>query len=148
MGNLSETENNIYNSLHPSLKKIVDSARAKGAKFRLICGVRNKADQMLAYNGGTSRAKFGESPHNFIPALAFDFIPLDGMGKFNDAYWNKLEMFAAVANVFSKCEKDCDVNIVWGADWNDDGSTINDKFKDYPHIQLANWKLLKGKLAT
>ena len=148
MGNFNDKEISISNSLHPELKKIVAAAKDSGVKFRLICGVRGKADQDAAFKAGTSRAKFGQSPHNFSPSLAFDFVPLDNMGNFRNDYWNKLEMFAAVANAFTKLEKTCDVNVVWGADWNDNGATVDDKFRDYPHIQLANWKIIKGKLAT
>ena len=130
---------NIPGILHPDLIKVAREAERLGARFRMTCTNRGRAAQNAAKKAGTSKAMFGQSPHNFEIALAFDFIPLDKDGKFLNAYWNNRKMFVDVANIIKQAAKNVKVAITWGGDFK--------SITDLPHIELANWKTIKGKLA-
>lgn len=45
-----------------------------GGRFTPYCGFRNAEEQAKAKAGGSSNASFGESPHNYRPALACDVV--------------------------------------------------------------------------
>ena len=60
--------------VHPDLRRALDAA-IEQVDFTVICGRRGRAEQTAAYRAGASKAKFGQSPHNFEKALAIDFIP-------------------------------------------------------------------------
>lgn len=129
----------IPGKLHPDLVWVAYEAERLGARFRMTCTNRGREAQNAAKAAGNSKASFGQSPHNYDSALAFDFIPLDKDGKFQNAYWNNIKMFTDTAVIIKQAAKNVGVAISYGGDWK--------SFKDYPHIELANWKQIKGNLA-
>jgi peptidoglycan L-alanyl-D-glutamate endopeptidase CwlK len=84
-------------------------------------------EQLFLQKPKVTNAKAGESPHNYIPSMAFD-IAFIGVNKKLD--WNK-DLFLLFANIL----KDIEPRIEWGGSWS--------KFKDAPHFQLFNWKNYK-----
>jgi len=78
---------------------------------------------------GNSRAKWGQSPHNFAPSYAFDIAFKDDKGKLD---WSPklFQMFAEIVKEKFKTQ------ITHGGDWA--------KFPDYPHFELKDWqKMIK-----
>ena len=71
------------------------------------------------------------SPHNY--GLAWDFAPIVN-GKID---WNNLELFRKCGEIAKKLNFE-GYTLEWGGDF----KTI----KDFPHIQLKNWKNYKIKL--
>lgn len=127
---------------HPILQEIANHAISK-IDFTVICGNRGRADQEDAFRRGASKAHFGQSPHNYSPAAAFDFIP----SPFTDADWDNNAKFKAIADVLIQSAKELghvDKNGVpivrWGGDWNKNGSSKDDKFVDTPHFELDPWR--------
>jgi len=118
----------ILDQLHPDLKLLCMEAIER-IDFSLICGYRNEADQHKAWLEGNSKAQFGQSPHNFDPALAFDFTPYP-------CDWKDIDSFKKVIEVILECALELDIDITSGS---------NFSFKDYPHIELTNWKELKNE---
>ena len=111
-----------------------------GIDLEMYCGWRGEADQNAALLLGTSKAKFGSSPHNY--GLAFDCAPVE-KGKLNwevdEATWLKIGMAG---------EK---YGLQWGNDWDGDGvPTAQDKdevnskgaklIQDRPHFQIKGWQ--------
>ena len=92
----------------------------------ITCVYRTKEEQNLLYKKKpkVTNAKGGQSPHNYLPCLAFDicFIHKNGLLSWEIKYF---EIFADLIKKHSS-------NIVWGGDWV--------KFKDYPHFEIKNWK--------
>lgn len=138
---------NIPGNLHPDLVKVVKECERLDMRLRITCTNRGATAQNSAKKTGNSNASFGKSPHNFVIALAFDFIPLNAKGKFDldndgdsDAKdWEQLHIFAATAASILSIGSKLGIPLVWGGNWK--------SIKDYPHIELANWKQIKGKLA-
>lgn len=118
--------------LHPDLARVIYRAAREGARFIVIQGQRGRAEQEKAKSSGHSNAHFGQSPHNFKPALGVDIGPSNYPGKVPDDYQRlKVAIFAA-----AKLEG---VELVWGGDWK--------SLKDWPHFELKNWRAIRGKLA-
>lgn len=118
--------------IHPLLRKVALAA-IEHIDFTIICSVRSKSDQEQAYNLKRSKAHFGQSPHNYYPAVAFDFIPYP----FTDTDWDDIERFSTIARVLKSCADDASIKVDWGGNWA--------TFKDYPHIELHDWRSYIGK---
>lgn len=107
----------------------------------LICTYRNPAEQDRLYNQPSDKidndrdgktdeadervtnAKAGQSPHNFLPALAFDIAFKDKAGKL-DYSTLLFDRFAPLVLTVP--------NITWGGRF----KSIPDK----PHFELTDWK--------
>ena len=75
-----------------------------------------------------TKAPSGSSPHNY--GLAWDFAPIVN-GKID---WNNLELFRKCGEIAKKLNFE-GYTLEWGGDFK--------SIKDYPHIQLKNWKNYK-----
>lgn len=109
---------------HPDLQRVMYDA-IKYNDFTVICGYRDRAAQDAAYKAGTSKARFGQSPHNFKPSLAVDCVPypLD---------WNDIGRFELMGRVIMQSASKLRVPLVWGRNFK--------ALRDYPHFELANWQ--------
>ena len=108
---------------HPDLQRVLRDA-IKYNDFTVICAYRGKADQEAAFKAGNSKARFGQSPHNFKPSLAVDCVPypLD---------WDDIGRFELMGRVIMQSASRLRVPLVWGKTFS---------FRDYPHFELANWR--------
>lgn len=118
---------NIHESLNILIKEV-----SKKIGFKIICSYRGKIKQEEAFKNGNSKAIFGQSAHNYKPALAIDIIPEPFRG------WNDYVGFNRILDEFLKVSKEKNIEIVLGRDF----KTI----KDYPHIELKNWKAIAKTL--
>ena len=59
---------------HELLARVLPLLSELGGRLTPYCGFRNREDQESAFNKGTSGARWGQSPHNFRPALAVDLV--------------------------------------------------------------------------
>lgn len=65
----------VLAELEPALADaVVRICSIMGYRVTPYCGYRGPHEQQDALAAGTSRAAFGESPHNFHPALACDLV--------------------------------------------------------------------------
>jgi peptidoglycan L-alanyl-D-glutamate endopeptidase CwlK len=117
---------------HPDIQQVMNEA-IKTYDFSVICGYRNKVDQEKAYQAGNSKAHFLQSPHNYKPSVAVDIVPypLD---------WNDLDAFKKLGAHIMATAKKLHVSLRWGADWNMNGRTDDEKFRDFPHFELHPWR--------
>lgn len=110
-------------TLHPLLREVAYKA-IEQTDFSVICTHRGQADQEKAKAAGNSRAHFGQSPHNYSPALAMDCTPFP-------CNWNDLDSFRRLAAVMKECAAELNIPIRWGGDWT--------SLKDFPHFELDPW---------
>lgn len=117
-------------------------------RFTPYTGYRGQVEQEKAFARRTSRARFGESPHNFRPALACDVVldprrvsVLEAADPKNPGFpdlwgdgteeaaaaWHALELAAAKHGL----ERVMIPDPVTGA-----------LVRDRPHLQLHNWRSL------
>lgn len=111
---------------HPDLQRVMKAAILY-TDFTVICGYRGRADQDKALAEKRSKARFGQSPHNFTPALAVDIVPYP-------LNWNDLKAFDEMGAVVMREALKLNVALTWGKFFS---------FKDYPHFELKDWQKLK-----
>jgi peptidoglycan L-alanyl-D-glutamate endopeptidase CwlK len=112
---------------HPLLQKLFAACAAdpKCPAFQILESQRGRQAQERAFALGHSRAHFGQSAHNFQPAVALDVVP-------NPLDWNDLDSFNALGAFVMAKSMVLGIQITWGASFK--------KLKDYPHYELSNWR--------
>jgi peptidoglycan LD-endopeptidase CwlK len=116
--------------LHPKLQELVDAA-IKEIDFKILDATRGRAAQEKAFAQGNSKAKFGQSAHNYVPAIAADLFPAP-------YDWNNRQAFINLSKVVLRIAKEKNIPIRWGGDWNGDGN-LSDGW-DMPHYELTPWR--------
>ena len=132
----ARSEKNLA-GVHPDLVRVLRRAITK-FDFTVICGVRSDAEQAALYAQG--RTKPGpkvtwtlNSRHKVNKRTGFGHAvdcvpsPLD---------WNDTKAFDAMAKAILFAAHDEGVDVVWGADWDDDGKPREKGESDSPHFEL------------
>lgn len=128
--NLSKTGKIRFNQAHKDLQDIVlELLHYKD--ISITCTVRTKAEQDEAYRKGTSKAKYGQSAHNFEPSRAIDIVPYPIPMK-NGQWDNNSKEWDDVAEIFLMIAKEKGISITWGGTFK--------SLVDKPHFELTNWK--------
>jgi len=121
---------------HRGLQKLFEEV-IKHFDCSVICSYRGEVAQEMAFDAGHSNAHFGESPHNFKPALAVDVVPYPIEWRDKD----RMHYFAGqVMGIAAKMG----IEIKWGGDWDRDTHLSDERFHDLPHFELVNWKESAG----
>lgn len=117
--------------LHPMLRDLVDAAIQK-MDFKILDAMRGRAAQERAFREGHSKVHFGNSAHNYNPAIAMDLFP-------TPFDWDNREAFIKLQlEIIRPLAKKMNIPIRQGIDWNGDGN-INDGW-DMPHVELHPWR--------
>lgn len=128
MPSFGKQSNKLLAEAHPDLQRVMREA-IKYIDFSIIKGYRGKAEQEAAFKSGASKAHFGQSPHNFKPALAIDFIPYPFKG------WSNTRDFNAVGMIILREAAKLGIEVTWGKSFK--------SIVDYPHFELKNWRKMK-----
>jgi len=127
---------------HPLLQKVARRAiEITEQDFTIIEAYRGKVEQNNAYAKGNTKVRFPNSAHNQKPACAIDVIPYPFKGWNDDNIHKEL---AKVNEAFQKASKELNIPIRWGADWDRDGSSKDERFIDSPHFELHPWRHFAG----
>jgi len=139
------------NTCHMDIQAIMSEALAMSdVDITIVCGERNREDQEAAYPK-FSKARFGQSPHNFkvtddggVPAV--DVAPY----KDGEIQWSDKKLFHRIADfIMVANDKLIDEGVVehrlrWGNDWNGNGIDVendpDEHFVDMPHWEIEGWK--------
>ncbi|MEO9231173.1 MAG: M15 family metallopeptidase [Devosia sp.] len=100
-------------------------AVAAEAAIVVLDSQRGRSAQERAFALGHSRAHFGQSAHNWSPAVALDVVPAP-------IDWSNLARFRALAALVQAEAAAREIRIVWGGDWVG--------LRDMPHYELAPWR--------
>ena len=121
---LSKTSRQKLNTCHSDLIKLIEAV-AETEKCAVICGFRGRYEQEKAYIAGKSKAKWGQSKHNFKPSHAVDVVPVP-------LNWEDIPAFEKLGEKIMAKAKELGIKVKWGK-----------YFKglvDYPHFELASDK--------
>lgn len=118
--------------LHPKLQAIVDAA-IKEIDFKILDAVRGKAAQEKAFKQGNTKAHFGQSAHNYVPAIAMDLFPAP-------YDWDNTQSFYALSKVIMRIAKEQGTPLRFGGDWDMDGEMNHTGLVDLPHYELWKWQ--------
>lgn len=127
--------------VHPKHREFLNAARDKIA-FYVSDSTRGRKAQEDAFRRGASKVHFGNSAHNYSPAIAVDVWPKKNVD------WGDIAAFKALQKVFgwynpatgkgAGLAKSMKIPMRWGGDWNMDGSDKDGW--DLPHYELHPWR--------
>ena len=124
----SKSSNERIAKADPRLQRMCRELEVLYPDLQISCSVRGESGQNNALIGGFSRAHFGESPHNYEPSLAVDFVFVaKGV-----ADWTA-KRYVDLANHIRKNYPD----VTCGAFFK--------SFKDNPHFEISGWKMINTK---
>lgn len=123
---------------HPHLQAIAQAA-IREIDFKVLDSTRGRDAQERAFNGGFAKVHFGDSAHNYVPAIAFDLFPAP-------YDWNDKEAFRRLYGVIMPLPQKLGLKgldgktllLRPGIDWNMDGN-FSDGW-DMPHYELHPWR--------
>jgi peptidoglycan L-alanyl-D-glutamate endopeptidase CwlK len=126
MPTLSTASQRRLDGAHPLLKRLFTACAAdpKCPPFTVLDSQRGRAAQERAFALGNSKAHFGQSAHNWSPAVAVDVVPYP-------IDWKNLNRFKALGAFVTAKAQSLGIQVTWGATFK--------KLKDYPHYELSNW---------
>lgn len=112
---------------HPLLREFWEELVKALQKRQYPCyahnALRTFAEQNNLFNKGVSKARGGQSPHNF--GMAVDIVYFNREWKLTHKEW------AVIGLVGKEVARRRNIKITWGGDWD---------FYDPAHWQLADWK--------
>jgi peptidoglycan LD-endopeptidase CwlK len=112
------------------LQKIFNEV-IKSIDCSILCGHRGEAEQNRLFAERKTKVIYPHSKHNTWPSKAVDVIP------FPLKDWKNIELFKTLA-AYIKAEAAVQgVKLRWGADWNMNGRTDDERFLDYPHWEIV-----------
>lgn len=117
---------------HPLLQKVLNEA-SKTANFTILCGHRNEADQNKAFRQGKSKKQWPDGDHNKLPSEAADVIAYDKDGM----PWKDQVRFGVLIGHIQSAAIRLGIKIRCGLDWDMDGKSADETFKDLGHIELV-----------
>jgi peptidoglycan L-alanyl-D-glutamate endopeptidase CwlK len=129
MPKLSAASQRRLDGAHPLLRQLFAVVAAE-TSIAILDGQRGRAAQERAVALGRSHAHFGQSAHNWLPALALDVVP-------HPIDWNDLPRFRALAALVKAKAGELGIPIAWGGDWR--------TLKDMPHYELDPWRDFAAK---
>jgi peptidoglycan LD-endopeptidase CwlK len=120
--------------LHPKWQRVIDrlvELLTKDGRYdvKLLDGWRSHAEQLAAYKSGKSQKKPGTSLHETWPSRAVDMTLYPVRWK-DEIGFGVLAGFAFAAAALEG------VRIRWGGDWDQDGDTTDETFRDLNHFEL------------
>ena len=120
MPKLSNKSIQKLNTCHSDLIRLIEAV-AETEKCAVICGFRGRYEQEKAYYTGKSKAKFGQSKHNYKPSQAVDVVPLP-------LDWEDIPAFEKLGEKIMAKAKELGINIRWGKHFTG--------LADYAHFEL------------
>ena len=122
-------------TLDSRLKSILNEA-IEIFDFTIICGHRSEHAQNEAFNNGKSKLRWPQSRHNTLPSLAVDIAPYYRTEP--HIRWNRLYEFVYLHGIIYAVAARQGIIIRSGINWDQDDELITDqKFNDFPHIELV-----------
>lgn len=121
--NLATLHPSVVKSMRPFVGRAISIAASFGLEFKVICGMRNKADQEKARRSGASRASYGYSWHNYGAAIDGGLFKgkryIDSVD--SDLAWT---VYGAISEVGVR-----EYGMIWGGSWT--------SIVDTPHFHPA-----------
>lgn len=115
-----------YPGFDPKMRAWFEDFQSVSPEAHISCAGRGKADQEAAFNNGVSRARWGESAHNFNAALDF-FVVLPGGTDIYNKGWFLHTLKPALADFLK-----------W---YGEPGAS----YYELPHCEVTSWKDMRDQ---
>lgn len=99
--------------------------------FIVLEGHRDQEGQMRAIMKGTTQLPWPKSKHNRMPSIAMDIAPWP-------ISWLDTERFVFLQGVVFACASQLGIPVRFGIDWDMDREMKDEKFRDFPHVELVD----------
>lgn len=128
-GKMSEVQ---LATIHPDLQRVLRKA-IEIVDFSVVEGHRGQREQDAAYAKGFSQVRWPNGRHNKLPSEAADVAPypIDWSNK-----QAAVERFVYLQGVIRACAHQIGIPIRQGLDWDGDLDFVEERFRDYPHVEL------------
>lgn len=116
-------------AVHPTLIKVCRLAIIV-MDFKVLDGLRSEEQQAINLARGvswTANSKHLQQPDGYSHAVDLAPYPID---------WADRERFCVLAGVMYAAAHTVGVKLRWGGDWDMDGSTTDERKRDYGHFEL------------
>ncbi|ANB27650.1 peptidase [Alteromonas stellipolaris] len=134
-----KTSQSRLNTCHADIQTIWNEL-SKYINTSVFCGHRGKAEQNEAFEQGLSELAWPNSKHNAYPSMAIDSGPY--FVRLGNTDWKDEVAFGVfaghvmlVARQLYKQKKITHL-VRWGGDWDMDGRSRDERFRDLPHFEL------------
>lgn len=101
--------------------------------FTVLEGHRGKEAQNAAFAKGLSQKQWPNGEHNASPSRAVDIAPYP-------IDWSDREVarqrFVLLAGIVLATGWSLGIHVRWGGDWNQNGDTRDEHFRDYGHFEV------------
>jgi hypothetical protein len=97
----------------------------------VLCAYRGQQEQDAAFAAGKSKVRWPASKHNSLPSKAIDVAPYP-------IDWEDEVRFARLMGHYERVAYEQGIRIRLGLDFNGDGRSRDERFLDFPHIELAD----------
>ena len=97
----------------------------------IVEGHRTKERQNFLKSQGFSKKAWPDSRHNEWPSRAVDMVPK------NKVYKSSPEQWAYMAGMMKGIGHVMGETVIWGGDWDNDGETSDEKWRDKAHFELV-----------
>lgn len=122
----------VRRGAHPDIlefeRKFVTRLYKLGVPFFAHAMVRTAEEQLAAFERGASKARPGQSPHNY--GMAVDLVHCRIGWNLDRKSWDM------IGHIGKEVAAQAGLDLEWGGDW---------RFWDPAHWQVKGWKLLTGK---
>lgn len=144
---LGKTSQRRLDTCHEDWHTICE-AMCEIINFSVFCGHRGEHEQNEAVRTNKSELLWPNSKHNTFPSLAIDIGPY--FSELRNTDWEDAVAFGVLAGVVKTVaitlfkQGKISHQVIWGGDWDSDGRTSDQKFRDYPHFELTKenvWNL-------
>ena len=137
---------------HPDLQRLFNEV-IKHWDCTITCGSRTEEEQEQLFEKGRTTVHFPNSKHNGSPSKAIDVVPYPINYKFegelkkaakaeNWDEYNKclhnIEEWAYFIGFVKGIAQIMGIKIRVGADWDSDHQMSDQRFDDWPHVELIN----------
>ena len=98
--------------------------------FTVLCGHRDRWSQNEAFRLNRTTKRWPYSKHNLLPSTAIDLAPYP-------VNWYDKARFAYFAGYGIAVAQQMEITLKWGADWNQNTFTTDERLVDMPHFELV-----------
>ena len=126
---------------HPKLQLLLKEA-IKVVDFKILDSTRGRSAQTKAFLTGHSKAKFGQSAHNYVPSIAVDLFPAPYQWKNRKAFvklYDVLGYYDPQTGIGAGLAWKYKIGLRCGLDWHMDGVNPGDDW-DGGHYELHPWR--------
>jgi len=132
MPEFSKKSESILQTCRPELQKLCREV-VKTFDCSVISGRRGMLEQEQLFCEGKTKAIFGNSPHNYGESFAVDLVPYP-------VDWEDRERMAYFAGYVMRIAEQFGIELKWGGDWDRDKHLSDNRFDDFPHFEIVDWR--------